>query len=200
MNWWTPISPFVSPILAAIGGSVAVSAVVLKSLADRMLDVLKNRDSKDREGIAHERSKLLAERQNAFSMGANSHMASVVFDKYIGFCEEYVEAMSNALYTLIQEGNSDQPLDARDFFKIRQKWALWLSHEIDDKLDGFEHNFTRIGVDAPFFDANGAPASVPNELNIKQVIAALRESISTEEFATLRRELIRSLTMPPQVP
>jgi hypothetical protein len=84
MNW-TETWQSLSPVISAVGGSVAVSAFVLKFLADRMLDELKNRDAKDREDIAHERSILLAERQNAFSMGANSHMATVVFDKYIKF-------------------------------------------------------------------------------------------------------------------
>src|SRR5580704_17009527 len=163
MSWWTGISPFVSPVFALLG-SVGVAKLVLDSLAARLLERLKNRDSQDREGIEHERSMFRAERQNAFSMGANSHMAAVAFDKYIEFCEEYVAALSNSLYALIEEGNKDQLLDARVLFDIRQKRAIWLSPEIDDALDGFERDFTRSTVDAAFFDANTDPAPGPNEL------------------------------------
>jgi hypothetical protein len=198
MSWWTGISPFVSPVIAAFG-SVGVAKLVLDSLAARLLERLKNRDSQDREGIAHERSMFLAERQNAFSMGTNSHVAAVAFDKYIEFCEEYVAALSKSLYALIEEGNKDQLLDARVLFDIRQKRAIWLSREIDDALDGFERDFTRSTVDAAFFDANTDPAPGPNELYGKQVIAALRKSLGTEEFAALRKDLLtRSLMTSPK--
>ncbi len=195
MNW-TEAWESISPVISAIGGSVVVSAFVLKFLADRMLDELKNRDAKDREEIAHERSTLLAERQNAFSMGANSHMAAVVFDKYVEFCEEYVAAVSKALSTLSQEESMGQLLDARDLFTIRQKWALWVSHEIDGNLDEFERRFTQL----QFFDSQGAPALTPNENNIKQVIAALRKSISTDDFVTLRKKVLDAALIAPPIP
>ena len=57
-----------------------------------------------RDRIAHERSLLILESQNSFSIGANSHMAGVAFDKYSSFCEEYVAEMFNALTTLTREG------------------------------------------------------------------------------------------------
>jgi hypothetical protein len=189
MNWWTVIATFI----AAIGGP----AVVLKVVGDRLLEKQKAHYGKEMAEIAHERSILLAERQNAFSMGANSHMATVVFDKHIGFCEEYVQAVFNALYALIQEGTKEKPLDAEEFFKIRQKWALWLSREIETKLDRFEHDITKIGADAQVLDANGAPVS--NEVGIRTIIADLRKVLGTEELTLLRNELVlRSLNKPPQ--
>jgi hypothetical protein len=136
--------------------------------------------------------------QNAFSIGATSHMATVAFDKHIGFCEEYVEAMFSALYSLIQEGTKGKPLEARDFFRIRQKWALWLTHEIEIKLDRFERDIGKIGAEAQVLDANGAPLS--DELSIKRVIADLREALATEELTALRSELVsRSLKKTPHV-
>jgi hypothetical protein len=128
-------------------------------------------------------------------MGANSHMATVVFDKYIKFCEEYVAAVSKALSRLARDGNKDALLDTRDFLEIRQRRALWLSHEIDLKLHEFERRFEQ---NAPFYgNVSDAPAPIPNEYHVKQIIDYLRGSISTEEFANLRKELIHSLKMPP---
>jgi hypothetical protein len=96
MNLWIGIEAFVAALIGAMGGSAAV----LKLLGNRWLEKVKAKYSIE-----------LADRQNAFSMGASSHMALVVFDKLIGFCEEYVEAISKPLYALIQEGKKDQPLD-----------------------------------------------------------------------------------------
>jgi hypothetical protein len=76
-------------ILGAAGGTALV-LLLAKYLGDRSL-----------QRVTQQHSKEQAEAQNAFSMGATSHMATVAFDKHIGFCEEYVEQMSKALYTLI---------------------------------------------------------------------------------------------------
>jgi len=168
MNW----PPTILTIIAAFGGSAVVSGILLKFLADGLLESLKAQHSKDQAVIAHERSILMAERQNAFSMGANSHMAAIVFDKYIEFCEEYVAAVSKTLSRLVQAEDKDSLLDTRDFFEIRQKSALWISHEIDAKLDEFERRFEQ---NAPFYDnTSGVPAPISNETNVKQIITAVR--------------------------
>jgi hypothetical protein len=140
-----------------------------------------------------QQSKELQETQNTFSVGATSHMAIVAFDKHIGFCEEYVKEMSEALNTLIQE----EALDAGRFSRIRQKWALWLTHEMENELDQFEHKITADGWWV-FEEDSGAPVS--NESGIKTVIAYLREVLGTEELTALRNELvIRSSTRPPGI-
>lgn len=113
-------------------------------------------------------------------------MAAVAFDKHIGFCEEYVDAMSEALQTLIQEGA--RSLNISDFFRIRQKWALWLTREIEAKLDLFEVAISKIAAGAQIFDDNGFPVS--NERSFKTVIASLRELLATEELTALRSELV----------
>jgi hypothetical protein len=188
MNWWTVIATCV----AAIGGP----AVVFKVFGDRLLERQKAQYSKQMAEVAHQRSLLLLETQNAFSMGATSHMATVAFDKHIGFCEEYVEAASKVLYTLIQEETKGKPLDPREFFGIRQKWALWLTPEIETKLDRFEHGITKIGVEAPGYEPGGVLGL--SESTIKTVIADLREVLGTEGLTALRNELVvRSLKKPP---
>jgi hypothetical protein len=124
-------------------------------------------------------------------------MAMVVFDKLIGFCEEYVEAISKPLYALIQEGKKDQPLDTSKLFIIRQKWALWLNNEIEVKLDRFERGYKKMGG-AQVFDANGA--TVSKEDSIRSVIAELRETLAIEEYTILRNQFVKeSVKQPPQV-
>jgi hypothetical protein len=122
-------------------------------------------------------------------VGATSHMATVAFDKHIGFCEEYVAEMYKALHTLVEDRGTEELVDARRFSQIRQKWALWLTHEIESKLDQFELKITQIiGGTAQDVDANGAPVS--NERSIAGNIADLREVLRTEELTALRNELV----------
>jgi hypothetical protein len=174
-------------ILQNILGSAVGTAVILllaKYLGDRSLQRVTQRHSKEQ-----------AEMQNAFSIGATSHMATVAFDKHIEFCEEYVKAASNALYTLIRDGTKKKPLDARDFFKIRQKWALWLTKEIEIKLDRFEQNIPKIGAEAPGYGPGGVPGLGVYGLNesvIETVIADLREVLDTEKLTALRTDLVKA--------
>jgi len=187
MDWRTVVAAFV----AAIGGSAAV----LKLVGDQLLEGQKAHYSKELAEIAYQRSILSAEKQNAFAMGANSHMANVVFDKFIGFCEEYIDAMYDALQ--IQEGRKDQPLDPSDFFRIRQKWALWLNPEIEATLDKFEKYITRMST-ARGVDESGASPSNELGYRIRAAIADLREVLDSERLSILRRQLVmRSLEQAP---
>jgi hypothetical protein len=126
----------------------------------------------------------MAERQNAYSMGATSHMATVVFDRHIDFCEEYVAATSKALHALLQEGTMDPTPYRRDLFRIRQKWALWLYDELEVKLDGCEGEISRV-IEAPSVGADGAYES--SKASRGSLIAYLREILGTEDLTILRR-------------
>lgn len=174
MNLWT----VVITAITAIGGP----AVVLKIVGDRLLERQKAHYSAE-----------MAERQNAFSMGANSHMATVVFDKYVGFCEEYVAAMSTALPTLIQAGATQT---SSAFVGIRQKWALWLTDDIEGKLDRFEQLIPKIPSEAPVLDARGEHVS-SIESRVKSVISDLRKVLATEELTTLRGYLVARSSQTP---
>jgi hypothetical protein len=138
-----------------------------------------------------------AQESRELFVGATSHMAAVAFDKHIGFCEEYVQEMSKALHKLIQDESAERSRRmAMRLSRIRQKWALWLTQEIENELDQFERKIEQIGGAAPVYDANGAP----NEGSIETVIAYLREVLRTEELTALRNELvIRSSRKPRHV-
>jgi hypothetical protein len=186
MNWWNEIGLGAAALIGAIGGS----AVAPRLLGDWLLEKVKAHHSKELAEIEHKLSILLSDRQNAFSMGISSHMATTLFDKHICFCEEYVEAISNTLYSLVQEGNREQPLDVNVLFKIRQKWALWLNDDLEVKLNRFEHGYKEMGG-AQVFDAYGAALS--KALGIRSVITELRKALGLEELTSLRNELVRDL-------
>jgi hypothetical protein len=164
----------------------------LKYLSDRSIERQKAQQSRE----------LLAA-QNVFSVGVTSRMATVAFDKHIEFCEEYVKEMSEALHALIQNGKPEEMLDTRRLSIIREKWALWLTHEIENKLDEVERRIRLVGGPAQVFKADGTPASNAGALAgiIKDVITFLREEVlRMEELTALRNELVKcSLTKPPQV-
>jgi len=191
MNVWTVLETILG---GAIGGWAMVFGLS-RYLGDRLLEGVKAQHNKELAEFAHQRSVLLAEMQNAFSMGATSHMAAVAFDKHIGFCEEYIEAMSKTLQILVQDGTREGPLDVTHFFLIRQKWALWLTDEIESSLDHFEQLITKIPSEAPVLDSYGAHVSI--ETSVKSVTAELRKVLATEELTALRKELVvRSLKQP----
>jgi hypothetical protein len=99
MNLWTGIEPFIAALIGAICGSAAAP----KLLGDWWLEKVKADYSKKLAEIEHKLSILLSDRQNSFWMGINSHMATVLFDKHVDFCEEYAKAMSKALSTFKME-------------------------------------------------------------------------------------------------
>ena len=171
MDWPTVV---ISLIGSAVVGPVSVG--VSKFLSDRSIERQKATNNSE-----------LVESQNTFSVGATSHMAIVAFDKHICFCEEYVKEMSEALRSLIEDGSIEAALDVTRFFRIRQKWALWLTQEMENELDQFERNFTLMGGEARSYGVSG-PAS--NESSIKTMIAILRKVLRVEELTTLRNELV----------
>ena len=83
---------------------IALWGLFAKYLSDRLLEQVRAQHSKNLAEFAHQNSVLLGEMQNAFSLGATSHMAAVAFDKHIEFCEEYVAAVSNVLQSWNENG------------------------------------------------------------------------------------------------
>jgi hypothetical protein len=196
MNFWTILE-------GVIGGAVGGWAVVFglsKHLGDRLLEGLRAQHGRELAELGHQRSVLLAEMQNAFSMGTSSHMATVAFDKHIGFCEEYVDAVSSVLRISGQQRVAANPLDVTNLTRIRQKWALWLTDDIENKLDQFEDLILRVPFEAPVSQPDGTLAPTA-EATIRSVIADLRKVLATEELTALRSELAgRSIKRPANVP
>jgi hypothetical protein len=112
-----------------------------------------------RDRIAHERSVLMIDLQNTFSIGATSHMANVAFDKHVEFCETYTTELYDVLINLFKEGPSKKALEyASRLRDLRQQWSLWITLQVDTDLENFESAIRKIGADGYLIDAvPGAP-------------------------------------------
>jgi hypothetical protein len=168
-------------VLTSVTGSVAVAVALSNVLSNRSIERYKV-----------QQSRALLETQNAFSVGATSHMATVAWDKHIEFCEAYVEEMYKALHTLIPDGRTEEPVDVRNLSQIRQsKRALWFTREIEDKLKTFDRDITQIGASRVLdADGNGPPVANENSIKTGIVIAYLRGALLTEELTVLRNKLV----------
>ena len=171
-----------------------------------------------RDRIAHERAVFLHQSQNAFSMGATSHMANIAFDKHVSFGEEYVAEVFETLRTLFREGPTQVALNhASNLYRIRQKWALWVTPKIEADLESFEGALRTIGANAHYVDI--VPTNDPGrhdriqemyavfaevmgfekwketpvspERATATVIKKLQIILGTDELTSLRTELIR---------
>jgi hypothetical protein len=136
------------------------------------------------------RDSSIERQKNVFSIGSTSHMATVAFDKHIGFCEAYVTEASNLIFKLIQDRLPDDPLpDTRELSRIRREWAIWLTADTEAHLDRFEHDLPRLGGEAQVYESAGAP-SRSNEESINRLIEYLRDLLGTKELTALRNELM----------
>lgn len=100
-----------------------------------------------RDDVAHHRALGFEGAKNRFTVGATSHMANVAFDKHVQFCEEYVAEMFAALAVLREHGPTDKvrPYSYK-LFHLREKWAVWLTPQLEAALEPYERTLARIGV------------------------------------------------------
>lgn len=206
------VASIAAAILLPVAEMIRVLAAVpaIASLCAALLQIFRDR-------IAHDRTLLVLEAQNTFSIGATSHMANVAFDKYALFCEEYVEEMFQTLRTLNRDGPRQTALPhASKLLEIRQKSALWLTPEVEAELDRFEIAIRKIGANAWLLEqAPGDPAAISEmyslfaevlgfekwdnkqitgELTLATVTKRLRHVLGTDELSLIRGSLVeRSL-------
>jgi hypothetical protein len=170
-----------------------------------------------RDSIAFDRSERLEEAKNRFTVGATSHMANVAFDKHAAFCEEYVAEMFKALETLFRRGPHREALrHASSLYVVRNKWAVWLTPEIEKELEVFEGAVREIGAAAwlvnqvpgeqesikrmfvEFAKVLGPKRGIPHwggevvteEYAIDTILASLRKVLGINDLARLRSELV----------
>ena len=169
-----------------------------------------------RDQAAHERAMLILAEQNRFSLGASSHMASVAFDKHVQFSEEYAEEVHKALTTLFREGPTPEVLQHTGaLYRLQQKYAVWLTSELEKDLETFESALRRIGANAGYvygtssgehrqqkLDAmyqtfaqvmgfeewQGQPLT--DELAVSMLIRRLRAILGTEELTEMRSAIV----------
>jgi hypothetical protein len=107
-----------------------------------------------RDSTAHERAVWLKRDEQRFALGVTSHMADIVFDKHIAFCEEYIVKVQEIVTALFQDGPTERALNwAGALHEIRRKHITWIPRRIDAELEAFEFVLRQIGADAHYLDA-----------------------------------------------
>jgi len=72
-------------------------------------------------------------------------------NKHVEFCEEYMQEVHSTVLTLYRKGPTDLALNhAGELHKLRQKYAAWLTDEINEKLFPFEQALRSLGADQQF--------------------------------------------------
>ncbi len=109
--------------------------------------------------------------ENKFTLGISSHMAKIAFDKHVLFCEEYAAAADKALNDIFKSGPApDALVGAGNLLAVRRKHAVWITEEVDAKLNKFEQLFVEMGASAGYVDATrGAPSSESRQDHINRM-------------------------------
>lgn len=170
-----------------------------------------------RQRLEHERRQEAVRR--AFD-SAGSHMAVVTFDKYVQFCEEYTELFRETLRGLVQTGPHKNALSySADLSRLRTRWALWVTADVNALLEKFDKVLRQMGSDA-HMSAPELAASVPNraelinrmykafsdlfelgnwngeeankDLAVATTMSLLKETLGIEQFGTLRQLTLNS--------
>lgn len=181
-------------------------------------------ESKQRHALRMAEQTIQHERQQeavkqAFD-SARSHMAVVAFDRYVQFCEEYTDLFRETLRGLVQTGPHENALNySADLSRLRTRWALWVTADVNALLEKFERVLRQMGSDAHMSDPELA-ASVPNraelinrmyktfsdlfelgnwngeeankDLAVATMMSLLKETLGVEQFGTLRQLTLNS--------
>ncbi len=99
-----------------------------------------------RDQVTHERALELQQRQHDFDLAVASHMANIVFDKQVSFCEKYSQTLYSIVRRMFQEGPSEDTAQyANELVNIRIEFAPWISKELAEKIKPFEAALREIG-------------------------------------------------------
>jgi hypothetical protein len=110
-----------------------------------------------RDSAQFERQKHLQLDQQIFSLGANSHMSMVAFDKHVAFCEKYMIEVHETVGTLFREGPTEKAMEcAQKLFGVKRDYAAWMPKSLALKLEPFEDAVHKIGVQTHLAKALGA--------------------------------------------
>lgn len=102
-----------------------------------------------RDKRSHEKALDLLVRQQDNSLAIASHMATIVFDRQVEFCEIYFEKVHTTLLALFTTGPTSAAIEqAQELLRIRTRYSPWLSLQIESGLIPFEKALREVGVDA----------------------------------------------------
>ena len=171
-----------------------------------------------RDQVAHERARDLKQQEQSHLLAVASHMANVVFDKQVAFCEEYAQTLQKALLELFQRGpNQTAAIHQHELRQIRLKYSPWTSRQLTDRLMPFEkalleiaglHQIlenqpvgaTRTHTTERMFDifmkvvgmSDPMPTDAPEAADM--ILDHLKDALNVSDFEELRRSAIRAAT------
>jgi hypothetical protein len=126
--------------LVTLPGLIALFGIIVESWRDKR---------------AYEKQLELLIRQQDNSLAVASHMATVVFDRQVNFCEEYFEKVHTILFEFFTTGPTKNALTfAQELYRIRMRYSPWISPQIESGLLPFESALRQIGVSAQLVDMN----------------------------------------------
>lgn len=165
-------------LLLALPGSAAIHELVgipaVCGLGGALLQII-------RDGAAHERALSLFALEKLHFVAASSHMADVAFDRHVEFSEAYLAEVHATLATLGVEGPTAKALGhANSLYHLRQRFAVWLTPQIDDDLMRFESALRKVGASA---GAVAAYAGAPNQAGwISEMYKTFADILGVENF------------------
>lgn len=99
-----------------------------------------------RDDAAASRAAQMEQQKQTFAFGAQSHMAQVIWNKQVEFCEAYASELDRCIAVLYRDGPAKSALDcANALFTIRRRYAVWLPENLESKLDPFEESLRKVG-------------------------------------------------------
>jgi hypothetical protein len=198
-------------ILTSLGGGGAIviglSSWLGKVWASRILEQDRKKYTIEIEELKarlqHEMQLVLKQQDQYFNLSVTSHMATVVFDKHVAFCEEYAARAIKAVEELSAYGLSENVLSIPPELKqIRKRYAPWVTEDITKKLKRFEDAIIDIGLKAKYqpmsetltqaknnlLNIIGLPEEGNENLDIQadQIIVFLQNALNISELAYLR--------------
>ncbi len=146
---WKIYVPLIIGVIFSIVLALEVTSWDLRALAaiPGVTSLLGGLFTLSRDESAFQKQVHLQSQQQFFTLGAASHMANVVFDKHIEFCEAYMAEVHRTMQTLQSDGPSENALKhSGNFFRIRNQYFNWIPESLVDQLRPFENAIGEIGI------------------------------------------------------
>jgi len=120
-------------------------------------------------------------------------MANTAFDKHVEFCEMYMAEINSVVNALFREGETTEALKyASDLYLLREKYAVWLTKEINNNLETFEIALRKLGANTLFVERTHGDERHESQRQIKidssfklfgEILGLETEAEFTEEHA-----------------
>lgn len=151
-SYFIPVKEMLKAVIAA-PGVVALLAALFQVMRDQ---------------VSYEKQLEIQKKQFEFTIGAASHMANAAFDKHVEFCEKYMTEINDAIHTLFRDGETPIALNHAGALNIlREKYAVWLTDEININLRKFEDALRKLGAEAHFIETTAGVERYAKERSMK---------------------------------